>query len=44
MMTKRSMAGRRLHVALGTPGVMGGGRIHGDGNVTLRQQLNLAAH
>lgn len=45
-MTKASMAGRRLHVALGTPGVMGGDGIHGgDGNVILRQQLsNLAAH
>lgn len=41
MMTKTSLVGRRLHVALGTPGVMGSGGIHGgDGNVTLKQQLS----
>lgn len=46
MMTKASVAGRRLHVALGNPELMGEGGIHrGDGNVTLTQQLsNLAAH
>lgn len=37
---KRKHGWKRLHVALGTPRVMGGGEIHGgDGNVTFRQQL-----